>query len=386
MNRKIRSFAGSLEQTDRWLLGSISVLILLGVLVVFEAGSYSKTAAYSPLGQYYVLIKHLVTIMVGMTVMLVLMHIDYHRYRNNYLTWGAVAVTLAFVTATLFQGGDREINRWLVIGPIRFQPVEMAKLAVIIFVAHNLTSQPHGARISLKRFLATIAVPLVLILVLVLQPNFGNVMVLGGVTLAMLFVLGLPLRWLASGIGGLLAAAVLAFAVVSKLQTRLDLWLQGLLHGDYGYQVDQSLVGLGAGGWQGLGIGQSHNKFNFLPESHTDFAFSILGEEFGIFGTLLVILLLVVFTWRGFNIAAKAMDPFGKAIATGLTTGLAIYGVANIAMVTGVFPVVGVPLPFVSYGGTAMVAAFAAVGILLNIQKSQQDYSIMQARWQRRSI
>jgi cell division protein FtsW len=386
MNRKFRSFAGGLEQTDRWLIGSLGALVLLGIIVVFGAGSYSKPAAYSPLGQQYVLIKHLVTIFIGSVVMLILMHVDYHHYRRKYLTWSGVIITLFLVGLTLVQGGDRVINRWLVIGPIRFQPVEMAKLAMIIFVAHNLTSHPQGARISGRRFLATLTAPLALIIILVLQPNFGNVMVLGGVTVAMLFVLGLPLRWLASGLGVMIAAAALAFMVVSKLQTRLDLWLQGLLNGDYGYQVDQSLVGLGAGGWRGLGIGQSHNKFNFLPESHTDFAFSVLGEEFGIFGTLLVIILLVVLTWRGFNIAARAIDPFGKAIATGLTTGLAIYGVANIGMVTGVFPVVGVPLPFVSFGGTAMVAGFAAVGILLNIQKTQQDYSMMQARWQRRSI
>ncbi len=386
MNRKIRRFAGGLEQTDRWLLGSISVLVLLGIIVVFGAGSYSKPASYSPLGQQYVLIKHLVTIAIGIVVMLVLMHVDYHHFRHKYLIWSGVAITLLFVAMTLFQGADRIINRWLVIGPIRFQPVEMAKLAVIIFVAHNLTSQPHGVRVSLRRFLATMAVPFVLIIILIKQPNFGNVMVLSGVTIAMLFVLGLPMRWLSVGLGSLTVAAALALTFVPKLHNRWDLWLSGLLKGEYDYQVDQSLVGLGAGGWQGLGIGQSHNKFNFLPESHTDFAFSVLGEEFGIFGTLLVIILLVVLTWRGFNIAARAIDPFGKAIATGLTTSLAIYGVANIGMVTGVFPVVGVPLPFVSFGGTAMVAGFAAVGILLNIQKMQQEYSMMQARWKRRSI
>lgn len=385
MKRKLRRFAGNLERTDGWLLVSIGLLVFLGVIVVFGAGSYDKRAAFSPLGQHYVLIKHLLFIFAGSGTMLVLMHIDYHKYRQKYLVWGGTGVSLFFMLLTLIQGGDREINRWVSLGPVSFQPVEFAKLIVIGFIAYNMTSHPQGAKISGRRFCSTLAVPLALIGILILQPNFGNVMVMGGVTLAMLFVLGLPLRWLLIALVGMGGASVVAFTFVSKLHTRLGLWLEGLLEGKYGYQVDQSLVGLGAGGWKGLGIGQSHNKFNFLPESHTDFAFSVLGEEFGIFGTLLVIFLLVVFTWRGFNIAARAMDPFGKAIATGLTTSLAIYGVANIGMVTGIFPVVGVPLPFVSFGGTAMIAAFAAVGVLLNIQKAQQDYSMMQARWQRRS-
>jgi len=227
MKRKFRSFAGGLEQTDKWILSSIGLLVLLGSIVVFGAGSYSKSAAYSPLGQHYVLIKHLMTIGVGIVAMIALMHVDYHRYRNKYLTWGAALVSLFFVGMTLFQGGDRDINRWLVIGPLRFQPVEMAKLAVIIFVAHNLTSHPQGARISNSRFWATMAVPAALMIILICQPNFGNAMVLSGVIITMLFVLGLQLRKLAMGVGLLGALGVLAFAVVSKLQTRVDLWLKG---------------------------------------------------------------------------------------------------------------------------------------------------------------
>ena len=124
-------------------------------------------------------------------------------------------------------------------------------------------------------------------------------------------------------------------------------------------------------------------KFAFLPESHTDFAFSVLGEEWGLFGTLLVITLIVVIAWRGYGIAARASEPFGRVLAAGLTTAIAIYGVANVAMVTGIFPVVGVPLPFVSFGGTAMVAGLASVGILLNIEQGGRSYGQWKRRWQR---
>jgi cell division protein FtsW (lipid II flippase) len=130
-------------------------------------------------------------------------------------------------------------------------------------------------------------------------------------------------------------------------------------------------------------VGQGHNKFAFLPESHTDFAFSVLGEEWGLFGTLPVIAMLVLVAWRGFGIAARAADPFGTALAAGLTTALTVYGVANIGMVTGLLPVIGVPLPFVSYGGTAMIGALASIGLLLSVERIAQSHEMWRARWDR---
>jgi cell division protein FtsW len=208
-------------------------------------------------------------------------------------------------------------------------------------------------------------------------------MVTAGVTLVILFVSGTSDRWLGRILLALPVAAGLAYWFVPKIRNRIHGMFDGLAGGTFGYQVDQSLIGLGAGGWRGLGVGQSHNKFAFLPESHTDFAFSLLGEEWGLFGTLTVVAMLILFAWRGYGIAARAADPFGRLIAAGLTTGIAIYGVANIAMVTGVFPVVGVPLPFVSFGGTAMIAALASVGILLNIERGSRSYHVWKRRWDR---
>ena len=175
----------------------------------------------------------------------------------------------------------------------------------------------------------------------------------------------------------------LAYLASDKVESRIDNLWTGYTTGDFGYHVNQSLIGLGAQGPLGGGIGQSHQKYSFLPEAHTDFAFSLLGEEWGLFGTLLVVSMLILFAWRGFGIAARAADPFGRMVATGLPTGLAIDGVANIAMVTAIFPVVGVPLPFVSYGGTAMIVALASVGILLNIERGSRSYQVWKRRWDR---
>jgi cell division protein FtsW len=199
----------------------------------------------------------------------------------------------------------------------------------------------------------------------------------------LLFVAGAPWRWLAPLVAVPAVGMSVAFVAVSKLQSRWDGWLDGLLRGEYAYQVSQSIIGLGAGGWRGLGVGQSHNKFAFLPEAHTDFAFSVLGEEWGLLGTLPVIAMLGVIAWRGYTIAQRAADPFGSALAAGVTTGLTVYGVANVGMVTGILPVIGVPLPFVSFGGTAMIFALASVGLLLSVERVARSHEMWRARWDR---
>jgi cell division protein FtsW len=309
--------------------------------------------------------------------------INYHVYRRRMLVWGGLVLGLALMVATLF--GDDPIPRWVNLGGFRFQPVELTKLALIVFLADRLASLNAPGPLTWKNLLSLMAMgPLPLFVVLVLQPNFGNVMTMMGVILALFFVAGVPWRKLAIMMAVPLAGATVAFLSVKKLSSRLGNWWEGMQQGDFSYQVQQSLIGLGAGGWAGLGLGNSHNKFSFLPEAHTDFIFSVLGEEIGLIGTSLVIILLMTFIWCGLGVAARASDAFGRYLATGLTVSLGVYGVANLAMVTGLIPVVGVPLPFVSFGGTAMVAALASVGILISIDRDSRSYRALQKQWDRR--
>ncbi len=389
MNRRLRGFTGSLERSDRLLLVSVGVLLFMGIFVVYGAGSYNRAATTSPLGQHFIIVKHLFMIGVGLVLMIGLMNLDYRWFRHHWFNWGGLLVSYGLVTWTLFivrldPDGDKIINRWVTIAGFSFQPVEMAKLAMIFFLAERLTNQRPGRRLSPRQLGAALALgPLPLLVLLVLQPNFGNAMVVAGVTLVLFFVSDVSDRWLRRVLVALPFAGMLSYFIIPKVHGRVDKLIAGFREGDFGYQVNQSLIGLGAHGWKGAGVGQSHNKFSFLPESHTDFAFSVLGEEWGLFGTLLVVAMLILFAWRGFGIAARAADPFGRVVAAGLTTGIAIYGVANIAMVTGIFPVVGVPLPFVSFGGTAMIAALASVGILLNIERGSRSYQVWKRRWDR---
>lgn len=382
MKRTIRALTGNLEGADLGLLAPVGALLFLGTFVVYGAGSYDGLSATTLLGKHFVGLKHVVMIATGLVAMFTLANLDYRLYRKPVVAWGGMVLGLVLITMTLFD--DEAIPRWLTIGRFRFQPVELTKLAMIVFLAERMAHLAAARRHDWKSLLLLLASgPFPLMAVLALQPNFGNVMTMIGVVMAVFFVAQVPWRKLTLMVSAPLVLAFLAFLTVSRLSVRLGHWWNGMVEGEFSYQVHQSLVGLGAGGWWGLGLGNSHNKFNFLPEAHTDFIFSVLGEELGLLGTVLVIGLLITFVWCGLGVASRASDAFGRFLATGLTVNLAVYGIANIAMVTGIFPVVGVPLPFVSFGGTAMVIALATVGILLNIDRGSRSFHVWKKRWSR---
>ena len=386
MNRKIRTLLAAVEGGDRIMLASMGLLIFLGIFVVYGAGSYNNPGGGTVLGQHFLIAKHLFMIGIGLVVMLVLANLNYHFLRRRWLNWTALVVGLVLVALTLKQGADGTINRWVTVGGFRFQPVELTKLAVILFLAERWALHAQMGKLNWRTIMPGLLVgPLPLFYVLYKQPNFGNILTMAAVILVALLVAGVSWKRMALAISVPTMAGVVAFMTSSKLEKRLGEWWTGVQGGSYGYQVDQSLMGMGAGGTLGLGPGNGHNKFAFLPEAHTDFIYSVMGEELGLWGSLAVILLLVLFLWRGYSIAARAAEPFGRMVAAGLTTSLAVYGLTNIAMVTGAFPVVGVPLPFVSFGGTAMVAALASVGILLNIDHTSANMNLSLKRARDRS-
>lgn len=389
MNRTVREVIGAFEGADRGLMFSTGLLLFLGIFVVYGAGSFNRQSLHSPLGQHYLLVKHLSMIGAGGALLLVLSQIDYHLWRHPWLNRSALGASFMLVALTLVMvrhdaQGERLITRWLNVGGFSLQPVELAKIALVMFMAERLTSARQNARAGNRQLLWTLAAgPLLLVLLLLMQPNYGNAVVVLGITVLMLFVTGAADRWLRWCVLGAPVLGLLAYAVIPKVTKRINHLFTGLNGGSFGHQVDQSIIGLGAGGPRGLGVGQSHNKFAFLPEAHTDFIFSVLGEEMGLAGSLGVIALLMIVVWRGMVIAQRAPDPFGRALATGLTGGLAMYALINLAMVTGLFPVVGVPLPFVSFGGTAMLAALGSVGLLLSIDRSSRSYQVYKRRWER---
>jgi len=389
MNRRIRSLIGAVEQADRALLGAVAVLLAFGSIVILGVGNATSYSAGSPLGPFNLIVRHLVMIIAGLIAMFTLMHIDYRLYRHKWINGGALVVAYGLVGTTLLIGrttasGGSAINRWVSIAGFTFQPAELAKLVLMVFLAARLTQARKGQTVSGRKVLLTLATGVLPLLVLLgLQPNYSNMLVTVGVTVVIVFASGVGDRWLLPVVVLVPVGAVAGFILNTKIHSRVLRFWDGLQRGDFGYQVNQSLYGMGAGGWMGLGSGQSHNKYNFLPEAHTDFVFSVLGEEWGLFGTLMVIAMLVLFAWRGYAIAGRARESYGRALAAGLTTGIVIYGTANIAMVTGLMPVMGVPLPFVSYGGTAMITGLATVGVLVNIERGGLAAAELQQRQNR---
>jgi len=360
------------ENLDSWFIGAVVVLCLLGTVAVYGAGSFTSDS----LGQYYYLRQHLQRLVIGVLAALALACVDHVRLQRGWLVWSALAGCL-LVTALPVVFGSAGIDRWVTIrGVGQFQPLELAKLALVMFLAHRLAAprldHPLGAR---QLGITLAAGPLALMVLLALQPNFGNMVVIAIVTCGLLVLAGVRWRYLLAVPAGGAVLAVAGYLCVNKLHVRIEQWRYGWLGrglGDeppFGYQVHQALLGMGAGGWRGLLPGNSHNKFAFLPEHHTDFAVSFLGEELGLLGTLTVVTALLVLLWRALVIAERAPTRCGQLLAAGLGLMLFTYGAVNIAMVTGMIPVMGVPLPFISYGGSALVTNLAAVGIILNVDR-----------------
>jgi cell division protein FtsW (lipid II flippase) len=363
------------ESYDSWFIGAVVALCLLGTIAVYGAGSFTS----DNLGQYHYLRQHLQRLLLGSVLALTIMLLDYGRLQHRRLAWSAMLVGLMMTAYPLLQGKSG-IVRWIMIpGLGQFQPLEFAKLALVFFLAYRFAAPRLDHPLSFRQLALTLLFgPVILVVILAMQPNFGNIVVMSLVTLLMLFVAGLRWRWLFLSVPAAAGAITLGYLFIPKLTTRIDQWRHGWLgqgladEPPFGYQVHQSLLGMGAGGWHGLLPGNSHNKFAFLPENHTDFAFSFLGEELGLIGTLVVVSALLVLMWRILIIAERASTRFGRILVLGLGGMLFIYGAANIGMVTGVIPVLGVPLPFISYGGSALVTNLMAVGLILSVDRKSR--------------
>lgn len=368
MSKALRGIAGWVDEHDGVLLGAVIILCLLGTVMVFEAGSPGSRPSDAGRAQLVYLNRHLGRLCVGVVALVGLAALDYRLLRRKVVIWALFGGGLALMAFAIGLRGVGEYGRSLRFGSVPLQPVEVTKLGLVLLLAERLSSPYHtfGWNRDLLRLLAPAVAVAVL---LALQPNFGNVAVIGLLTLVLVFIAGMPWRMLARFFAMAAPLALFAVLFVQKLHARFSSWWRVLREGEGDYQITQSLIGLGAGGWHGFGFGASHQRFWFLPELHTDFIFSLIGEELGLIGAGVCVLLQTLVAWRGLVIASRAPDRFGRLVAVGVTALLFIYAALNMMMVSGLIPVVGVPLPFVSFGGSALVTNLAAIGILLNIDR-----------------
>lgn len=352
----------------RPLLIVIGALCIVGLVMVLSASSVDALHTYGRPFHYFT--RQAVSVVLGFGALYATSRIDYHLWRKFAVPGVAIVAFLLF--CVLIPGVGQSVygaRRWLGAGPLQFQPSELAKLALIIFSADLLARHPPQREGPTAVYVIGGVVAAFVVLVMA-QPDMGTTMVMGGSVLAVLILGGIPWNLLGMGLAGTAAFGTLVAIVEPYRLERLKSFTDPFESaGGSGYQVVQSLVGLGNGGIRGLGLGASRAKWGFLPNAHTDFIFAIIGEELGLVGGLGVVGLFVALGVYGIRAATKAPDVFGALVAGGVTAWLVGQGALNMATVVGALPVTGVPLPFVSVGGTSTIFGLAAAGIVVNIAR-----------------
>ncbi len=349
------------------LAACIVVLNLIGVVMVLSASSV--TALYDYGSSFHFFLRQVVWVAMGFVALVVAARVDYHAWRR--LALPLVGVSLVLLVLVLIVG--LEVNgaqRWLGTEVMSIQPAEFAKLALVLFTADLLARRAD----KMERTDATLRPVLVVFgafaILIMLQPNLGTTLLIASLVLAMLFVAGTPLRSLATIVGAAVAGAVVLAVIApyrrDRLLAFLDPWSDPL---NTGYQPIQAMAAVASGGWFGRGLGASRSKWEFLPEAHTDFIYAVIAEELGLIGALLVIVLFVTFGIFGIRTALRAPDAYGMLVAVGVTAWIVVQAVVNLGAVLGRLPITGVPLPFVSFGGSSMIVTMSAAGLLLNIAR-----------------
>jgi cell division protein FtsW len=357
---------------DPHLRACVLLLVLFGLVMVYSASSVLSLAHFGTSTTYFT--SQLSKAAVGVTLMFVLARMDYRLWERlaKPVLWVSLVLLIALI-APLPERFTPEINgasRWLAVPGFTFQPIELAKLAIIVWLAATIVNK--GAKLDEAwEGLVPLLVPPVLMAVLaVLQPDFKGATVLGLLTGAMLLLGGMRARFLARMAAVMLPLGVLVMVLEPYRMARIRAFLdrgedvQGI-----SYQINQSLISLGSGGWFGVGLGSSKQKFAFLPMAHTDFIVSIVGEELGVLGTLLLLGAFLYLGALGYRAARRAPDAFGFLLASGITTMVLLSALLNLGVATASLPTTGLPLPFISYGGTALIVQLAGMGIVMNVSR-----------------
>lgn len=356
---------------DIKLLWALAMLLMIGLVAIASAGVfYAETRFHDD--YYFLKRQFLYGILPGLCVLYFFQRVDYHQWKKIIIP--VFLLNILLLALVLVDGVGTQVygaSRWIQIGPLSFQPSEMTKLVIIVYLAAWFSGRSREkVKDIFEGTLPFIIVLGVVAFLILKQPDTGTLGVIFLIAVAIFFVAGARL----SHLFGLLLTGIVVLGVLIRLAPyRLRRFLV-FLNPDLdpqgaGYHVSQALLALGSGGLWGLGLGQSRQKFNYLPEPVTDSIFAILGEEWGFIGAFVMMLLFVFVAWRGFAIAKNAPDEFGILIATGITVWIIAQTFVNVAAISGLIPLTGIPLPFISYGGTSLVFLMAGAGILLNISR-----------------
>ncbi len=352
----------------------VAILIGIGIVMIYSA---SAIYAFEKLGDnLYFLKRHIIYLAVGLILTFFMMGIDMNILKR--FSKPMIAISIFLLVLVLIPHVGREAagaRRWFRVGFINFQPSELAKLTLIVYIADVMSRKRNLAKSFLYGYLPPIIILGTVVGLILLEPDLGTAIAIATITLMMLFVSGVRVSHIIASI--LASLPVLYFLLFSvpyrrkRMLVFLNPWADKR---GTGFQIIQSFVALGSGGLFGVGLGQSRQKLFYLPASHTDFIFSIIGEELGFIGTASVVILFILFVWQGMRVAFKAEGKFERLLSLGIVSLIALEAIINIGVTAGALPTKGLPLPFISYGGSALIFHLMAIGLLLNIAKSCEVY------------
>jgi cell division protein FtsW len=358
-------------QSDRILFGAVVALVLFGALMVFSASAVMAAEKFG--NSYYFLLRQLAWAGVGMAAMVGMMNVDYRRLANPVIIFSSLALQLILLVVVLFADRSHNTHRWLHLGPVNFQPSELAKIVLVVFLAYFLAlhpCQPAGRQDWKHTLLPVSLVAGLSVALVVAEPDLGTALTLALIVAAVLFAAGVHWRYFALGAASaLLPLYWLVFHSTyrhNRILAFLNPYADPL---GKGFQIIQSYIAVGTGGITGVGLMDGRQKLFFLPEPQTDFVFAVVSEELGFVGAVAVVLAFGFILWRGWRASNGCADEFGRLLAMGLTVMVVGQALVNMSVVLGLLPTKGIPLPFVSYGGSSLLVNLLAVGILLNISQ-----------------
>jgi cell division protein FtsW len=355
---------------DAFLIGVVVALVAFGVVMVYSSSAVFAYQKYGN-GQYF-LSRQAIYAVTGLLLLAVLARCDYHRILP--LTYPLLAFSILLVGLTISDLGHAAggAARWIRLGPIHVQPSEIAKLALIVWLAYSLSKKSQNIRSFSIGFLPHLLMAIFLMGLCLRQPDFGSAVMIGVMTFIMLFAAGAKLAYiLAAGAAAIPLAALLVVISPNRLGRFTAFWEPFKHRYGVGYQVTESLISFGSGGLTGVGLGDSRQKLFFLPEAHTDFIGAIVGEEMGLIGVMVLVIAFVAIGWRGLRAAFRAPDDYGVYLAVGITMFITIQAFVNLAVAEGMLPTKGLVLPFISYGGSSLLVNCVAVGVLLNVSRAR---------------
>ncbi|NOY52467.1 MAG: putative lipid II flippase FtsW [Deltaproteobacteria bacterium] len=354
---------------DKILMADVLFLCVLGVVMVYSASAYMAMDLYHD--EYFFLKREMIFALLGLCGMFLAANFNYVHLR--YFVFPFLGLCLFLMILVLIPGIGVKVGgaqRWLQVGGVKFQPSEMTKLGLILYMAHSLKKKEGKIKDFAYGFTPYVVILGVFFMLMLLQPDLGTAVSLAAVVMLMLFMAGTRLRYLFSLV---LVSIPLLYVLIMGAAYRRRRFM-AFLHpwkdaAGAGFQIIQSFLAIGSGGVIGTGLAQGHQERLFLPEPHTDFIFAIIGEELGFIGAVIVVAAFAIFLYRGMLIALRSVDPFGRYLALGLTGMVSIQALLNLSVVVGLLPTKGLTLPLLSYGGSSLLMTFIGVGILLNISK-----------------